>query len=87
VPADPPAKSAGAAGRRRLMANRLGDAPHCSDCEHEGDGESSEGAREHTPPLETDTDAILVERDDDDDDDEDLAEAERQDRSIQGSVY
>ena len=82
--------------RTKNMANRLGDAPHCSDCEHaEGDlctdemdmddnlrfNKARDGGNEGDGDNEADDD------DDQTDVDHDLAAAEKADRSIIGSVY
>lgn len=64
--------------RTKNMANRLGDAPHCSDCEH-GDTELDAD--------EMDMDDDLMHSTIEDETDVDLTAAEKEDRSIQGSVY
>ena len=71
---------------RGTMANRLGDAPHGSDCEHSHDEHSHdelehEHEHEHTCEHHHDHDYA------DDADLEDLDKAEKEDRSIEGSVY
>ncbi|KAK0634843.1 histidine phosphatase superfamily [Bombardia bombarda] len=78
-------------GRGTARANRLGDHPHSSDGEHEADGEhddddddddegeeeeeSGESGEELTRTLTDEADDVLLER------------AERDDKSIMGSVY
>lgn len=82
--------------RAKTMANRLGDAPHCSDCEHEHEHGSNEVSGDE---LEVDNSLLLassVAATDVDVEDEaittdsttaDLCQAEKDDRSILGSVY
>lgn len=73
---------------RGIRANRLGDHPHNSDCEHEADCEHEDGTSSGmdeedqqqdggslTKTLTDEADAALLER------------AEREDRSVQGSVF
>lgn len=87
--------------RTKNMANRLGDAPHCSDCEHEEDGLGAderdmddelreEAAEESVAKNDKENEGNEADEDDDDDQtdvDHDLAAAEKADRSIAGSVY
>ncbi|CAK7274951.1 hypothetical protein SEPCBS57363_006427 [Sporothrix epigloea] len=82
--------------RTKTMANRLGDAPHCSDCEHEHDHGSTELSSDE---LDVDDSLLLAssvgEAGADVDDEAittdsttaDLCQAEKDDRSILGSVY
>ena len=91
----------GASGKREYsgmgrgtMANRLGDAPHGSDCEHSHD-EHSHDEHEHTcehhhhhdHDHDHDHDPDHDHDTADDADLEDLDKAEREDKSIAGSVY
>ncbi|CAK7235264.1 hypothetical protein SCUCBS95973_009211 [Sporothrix curviconia] len=78
--------------RTKTMANRLGDAPHCSDCEHEHD-DTELGADEldMDDELLLSSGVVVVDVDDETDvtdmTEADLAQAEKDDKSIVGSVY
>ncbi|KAL1901457.1 hypothetical protein Sste5346_001862 [Sporothrix stenoceras] len=76
--------------RTKNMANRLGDAPHCSDCEHDHGDTTDLGADELDMDDELLSSGVVVVDDNGDDEtdiDPDLALAEKEDKSIQGSVY
>jgi hypothetical protein len=62
--------------RRKSMANRLGDAPHCSDCEHDEAGEHSDEREPSPPPTESLSEAEA-----------ELVRAEKEENSVAGSVY
>ncbi|CAK7273640.1 hypothetical protein SEPCBS119000_005764 [Sporothrix epigloea] len=78
--------------RIKTMANRLGDAPHCSDCEHERSNGSTELSGDeldvndslllasHVAVADREDEAITT-------DSTDLSQAEKDDKSILGSVY
>ncbi|KAM7190531.1 hypothetical protein V8F33_009430 [Rhypophila sp. PSN 637] len=72
---------------RGIRANRLGDHPHNSDCEHEADGEHEDGSSSGVDEEDHQDGGILTKTLTDEADAALLEKAEREDRSIQGSVY
>ncbi|GAB1313317.1 Broad-range acid phosphatase productT1 [Madurella fahalii] len=70
---------------RGMRANRLGDY-HSSDGEHDADGEHEPGGADVESGSEL-TRSVLVNGDENGDGEDPLLKAEREDRSIRGSVY
>ncbi|CAK7204408.1 hypothetical protein SEUCBS139899_007165 [Sporothrix eucalyptigena] len=74
--------------RTKTMANRLGDAPHCSDCENEhGEAEDMDDELLNSGVVVINAHGKDDVEDETDVTDVDLAQAEKDDKSIFGSVY